>query len=84
MENQEPFASILKGDVKAALAGGEHALLELIMATHADMTTVEFEQIVKDWIATAKHPQTGKRFLDMTYQPGGYPRSPQKLLVAIT
>jgi hypothetical protein len=68
-KTQEPFASILKGDVKAALAGGEHALLELIMATHAGMTTVEFEQIVKDWIATAKHPQTGKRFLDMTYQP---------------
>jgi hypothetical protein len=39
------------------------------MATHAGMTTVEFEQIVKDWIAIAKHPQTGKRFLDMTYQP---------------
>jgi haloacid dehalogenase-like hydrolase len=68
-KTQEPFASILKGDEKAALAGGEHALLELMMATHAGMTTVEFEQIVKDWIATAKHPQTSKRFLDMTYQP---------------
>ena len=33
------------------------------------MTTVEFEQIVKDWIATAKNPTTGKRFVDMTYQP---------------
>ena len=39
------------------------------MATHAGMTTDEFEQIVKDWIATAKHPTTGKRFIDMTYQP---------------
>jgi len=66
---KEPFTSILKGDLKAALAGGEHALLELVMATHGGMTTVEFEQIVKEWIATAKHPQTGKRFLDMTYQP---------------
>jgi hypothetical protein len=66
---KEPFTSILKGDLKAALAGGEHVLLELVMATHGGMTTVEFEQIVKEWIATAKHPQTGKRFLDMTYQP---------------
>ena len=39
------------------------------MATHAGMTTVEFEQIVKDWIATAKHPKTGKLFTEMTYEP---------------
>jgi hypothetical protein len=68
-KDKEPFASLLKGDVKTALAGGEHAILELFMATHTGMTTVEFERIVKDWIATAKHPKTGKRFLDMTYQP---------------
>lgn len=66
---KEPFASLLKGDLKTALAGGDHALLEVVMATHAGMTTVEFEQIVKDWIATAKHPKTGQLFTDMTYQP---------------
>jgi len=66
---QEPFASLLKGDVQAALAGGDRALLELVMATHAGMTTAEFEQIVKDWIATAKHPKTGKLYTDMVYQP---------------
>jgi phosphoserine phosphatase len=66
---QEPFASLLKGDVHSALAGGDHALLELFAATHTGMTSDEFSQIVKDWIATAKHPTTGKRFLDMTYQP---------------
>jgi phosphoglycolate phosphatase-like HAD superfamily hydrolase len=66
---KEPFASLLRGDVKAALEGGDHGLMELFMATHAGMTTEEFAQLVKDWIATAKHPTTGKRFLDMTYQP---------------
>jgi phosphoserine phosphatase len=65
----EPFASLLKGDFHTALAGGEHAVLEIVMATHAGMTTVEFEQIVKDWIATAKHPKTGKLFTEMVYQP---------------
>jgi len=68
-KTQEPFASLLKGDLKTALAGGDHALLELVMATHTGMTTVEFEQIVKDWIATAKHPKTGKLFTEMTFQP---------------
>ena len=68
-KTKEPFASILKGDFKTALAGGDHAILELFMATHAGMTTVEFEQIVKDWIATAKHPKTGKHYTEMVYQP---------------
>jgi len=68
-KDKEPFASLLKGDMKAAAAGGEKALVELLMATHTGMTTEEFEKIVKDWITTAKHPTTGKRFLDMTYQP---------------
>lgn len=66
---KEPFASVLKGDVKAALAGGEKALLELAMATHAGMTTEEFEKIVTDWITTAKHPKTGKLYTEMVYQP---------------
>jgi hypothetical protein len=52
-KDKEPFASVLKGDVKSALAGGERALMEMIMATHTGMTTGEFEKIVKDWIATA-------------------------------
>jgi hypothetical protein len=56
-KTKEPFASVLKGDYKTALAGGDHAILELFMATHAGMTTDEFEKIVKGWIATAKHPK---------------------------
>ena len=65
----EPFASLLKGDMKGALAGGEKAMLAIMMATHAGMTTEEFEQIVKDWMATAKHPKTGRPFTEMVYQP---------------
>jgi phosphoglycolate phosphatase-like HAD superfamily hydrolase len=65
----EPFASILTGDTKSALAGGERGLMEMVMATHTGNTTEEFEQIVKDWIATAKHPKTGRHFTDMVYQP---------------
>jgi len=68
-KDKEPFASVLKGDIKSALAGGEHALLEMVMATHAGMTTVEFEQIVTDWIATATLSMTGKRYTEMVYQP---------------
>jgi phosphoglycolate phosphatase-like HAD superfamily hydrolase len=68
-KDKEPFASLLKGDVKTALAGGERAMLEIVMATHAGMTTEEFEKIVKDWIATAKHPITKRPYTEMVYQP---------------
>lgn len=68
-KNSEPFASLLKGDVQGALAGGEPAVGRIIMATHAGMTTAEFEKTVKDWIAKAKHPATGRLYTEMVYQP---------------
>jgi len=68
-KEKEPFASLLKGDLKGVLAGGEKALVEIVMATHAGMTTEEFEKTVREWIATAKHPRTGRRYNEMTYQP---------------
>jgi phosphoserine phosphatase len=68
-KDKEPFASLLKGDVKAALAGGEHAILEIVMATHAGNTTSEFREIVQDWLATAKHPVTKRPYTEMVYQP---------------
>jgi hypothetical protein len=68
-KDKEPFASVLKGDVKAALAGGERPLMEMLMATHTGNTTEEFELIVKEWIATAKHPVTKRPYTEMVYQP---------------
>lgn len=68
-KNKEPFASLLKGDVKGALAGGEPAIFKIVMATHAGMTTEEFKQLVTDWLATAKHPVTKKSYTEMVYQP---------------
>ena len=66
-KEKEPFASLLKGDTKGALAGGKKAIMEIVAATHSGMTTEEFEKIVKDWIATAKHPKSGKLYSEMVY-----------------
>ena len=68
-KTKEPFASLLKGDVKGALAGGEKAIVEIVMTTHAGMTTTQFEQIVKDWIATARHPRFKRPYTECVYQP---------------
>jgi hypothetical protein len=68
-KEKEPFASLLNGDVKGALAGGEAAIGQIVMTTHAGMTTEEFDQIVNEWIATAKHPITRRPYTEMVYQP---------------
>jgi len=68
-KTKEPFASLLKGDLKGALAGGEHSIIEIVMATHAGTSTEEFERIVKRWISTARHPTTTRLYTEMVYQP---------------
>jgi phosphoglycolate phosphatase-like HAD superfamily hydrolase len=65
----EPFASVLRGAETSALAGGMRALVEMAMASHAGTTTEEFATIVRDWIATARHPKSGKLYTEMVYQP---------------
>ncbi|MBN8596323.1 MAG: haloacid dehalogenase-like hydrolase [Planctomycetes bacterium] len=68
-KDQEPFKSILAGNLKEALAGGDKALLELIAATHSGMTVEAFEKIVTDWLATAKHPRFKQPYTKCIYQP---------------
>ena len=65
----QPFQAVLENDMDALLAAGEHGLIELVMATHAGMTTDEFETIVTYWIATVRHPTTGRLLTAMVYQP---------------
>jgi phosphoglycolate phosphatase-like HAD superfamily hydrolase len=68
-KSQEPFAALLKGDVKTALAGGEKAIAEIVMITHSGMTTEEFTAVVKDWIKTARHPRFNRPYNECVYQP---------------
>jgi hypothetical protein len=65
----EPFQSVLAGDPKAALAGGERAIGEIVMATHAGITTDEFSATVRDWVARARHPRFGRPYTELVYQP---------------
>jgi len=68
-KTEDPFKSVLAGDMKTALAGGTHAILELVVASHAGMTSEDFAATVRDWVTSARHPETGRLYTDMTYQP---------------
>ncbi|MDM0014423.1 HAD family hydrolase [Variovorax sp. J22P168] len=65
----EPFASVLRGDVKGALAQGDKAMLQLVAATSTGMTTAEFDALVTDWLAKARHPRFDQPYTSMVYQP---------------
>lgn len=68
-KDKQPFKSILAGDMKTALAGGETALAEMMVATHSGMTTDEFAAQVKDWLVTARHPRFKRPYTDLVFQP---------------
>jgi phosphoserine phosphatase len=68
-KTRQPFKGIIENDMKAVAAAGEKGLMEVIAATHAGMTTDEFAEAVREWVASAKHPQTGRLYTGMVYQP---------------
>jgi phosphoserine phosphatase len=68
-KTEEPFRSVLAGDMKGALAGGNEAILKLVMASHAGMTSDEFDTVVADWLATARHPTLKRPYTELIYQP---------------
>ncbi|HEV7317189.1 MAG TPA: HAD family hydrolase [Ensifer sp.] len=68
-KGKEPFRSILAGNIKGLVASGEKGLLQVVAATHAGMTTSEFDQSVAKWLATARHPTKKRPYTEMVYQP---------------
>ncbi len=65
----QPFKAVLEGDMKTLGESGEHGMAELVMATHAGMTTEEFEKIVTDWLATARDARFKRAYTELSYLP---------------
>jgi phosphoglycolate phosphatase-like HAD superfamily hydrolase len=68
-KDTQPFKAVLEGDMKTVAASGEKGLLEIIAATHAGMTTTQFQSIVTDWIASARDPRFKRPYTQLVYQP---------------
>jgi len=66
---KQPFKAVLDNDMAALAAAGEKGLLELVMASHAGMSTAEFEAIVSDWFKKARHPRFKRPYTELAYQP---------------
>jgi phosphoglycolate phosphatase-like HAD superfamily hydrolase len=68
-KTRQPFKGVLENDMKAVAAAGEKGLVEIVGATHSGLTTEEFAQAVRDWVARAKHPRFQRPYTDLVYQP---------------
>ena len=68
-KTEEPFKSLLTTSHTQNVAVTEAQLIEIVMATHAGMTTEEFESLVSKWITEAKHPRFERLYTEMIYQP---------------
>jgi len=68
-KTQEPFKSLLAGDLKGLAASGEKGLLEIMAVSHTGMTTESFTKTVTDWLAGAQHPRFKRPYTDLVYQP---------------
>lgn len=68
-KNKQPYKALLDGDIKALAAAGEKGAAEVVMATHAGMTTDDFAKTVADWMSMARHPRFKRPYSEMVYQP---------------
>jgi phosphoglycolate phosphatase-like HAD superfamily hydrolase len=68
-KTKQPFKALLQGDVKTAATSGEKGLLAIVAATHSGMTVAQFDNEVRDWIKTARHPRFKRPYNELIYQP---------------
>jgi phosphoglycolate phosphatase-like HAD superfamily hydrolase len=68
-KTQEPFRAVLEGDQKAFAASGQRGVVEVIVASHTGMSTTLFATIATEWVRDARHPDLGKPYTALAYQP---------------
>ena len=68
-KDQQPFKAVIEKDLSALKKSGVEGLTKLLMASHSGMTTAEFDEIVQQWISTAKHSRFQRPYTDLIYQP---------------
>ena len=68
-QGRQPYQAVLDNDLKALMAGGEQALLDLVLATHSGQTAEQFDQHVQSWLNVAQHPSKKRPYTELVYQP---------------
>lgn len=69
LKERQPFKGMLEHDMAAIKAAGKQGFFEVAAAAHAGMTQDAFDAVAREWLGRAKHPQLGKLFTELVYQP---------------
>ena len=65
----QPFQAVLEGDLAALGAAGLEGIQQIVGATHAGMTSEEFDGIARDWFEGAEHPRFHRPYTGLAYRP---------------
>jgi phosphoglycolate phosphatase-like HAD superfamily hydrolase len=68
-KTKQPFQAVLENDLETLGAAGQKGLADLLMTSHAGISTAQFERIVTDWFKTARHPRFKQPYTKLAYQP---------------
>jgi phosphoglycolate phosphatase-like HAD superfamily hydrolase len=68
-QDRQPFKAAIEGDMATLGELGLEGLMQLLMETHAGMTSDEFSRTVTDWLAQAHHPRFERPYTAIVYQP---------------
>ena len=69
LRERQPYKAFLEDDMKTLAALGKKVLFEIALATHANITTDEFDRMVRAWFRTTKHPKLGRPIAECVYRP---------------
>lgn len=67
-KNNPAFQALIAHD-DAALAKNKKPLLDLISEANSGITTDEYDQTIRAWLASAKHPRWNRPYTELVYQP---------------
>ncbi|MDU8885740.1 HAD family hydrolase [Yeosuana sp. MJ-SS3] len=68
-KDKQPYKAVLENDMKTLMQSGMKGICEIVMASHAGITTDDFDSIVKDWVKNTKHPTKNVGYDELVYQP---------------
>jgi phosphoserine phosphatase len=69
LRERQPFKAALEHDVAYLRLAGEEAVIQLLMASHADMAQEVFAEEARAFLDSARHPRFGRKYTELTYQP---------------
>jgi phosphoglycolate phosphatase-like HAD superfamily hydrolase len=63
------FNALLAQDKKALAEIGQKPVLELLVTANSGMTVGEYDQSIRNWLRSARHPQLKRPYTELVYAP---------------